>query len=132
MLAKECDGGILAGLARRHGEHERRVFVLAGVEVTAVHAQEYIGSRSTNPLVAVDEWMIQDHVEQVGGRHRRKTLMEVLSVEAGFRHGDRRLEQSKIADTLRSAVAADHFGVDGEDLVEVKEYRDHDITRPAV
>lgn len=50
--------------------------------------------------------------------------MRVLAEEC-----DRRFEQAKVTDPIRSAVAADHLGMNGQHFFEAEKYRSHEITQ---
>jgi len=131
VFPKEFNRGILAGLARCNGKHKGGVFILAGSKMAAIHSQKNIGSRSSNAFVAIKKRMIRDQMEKVRSCHRGHAVMQILAAKSGFRHRQRRFEQSRVADPCRAAVAADHLSMDGDDLVELQEDRCHEITGPA-
>jgi hypothetical protein len=110
-------------LPARHGQHDLFIFCGSGIERRAVHQHEDASRGRANALVAVNEWMILDQVKQIGGSHRRDVWMKVFAGKRRGRHGERRLEQGRVAELVAAAIPRDRFAVEIKHFVEGEEER---------
>ena len=67
-------------------EHQFDQIVVAGADTKSVHAQEGKTGGERDPLVAVEEGMVADQVEQVSGGLFLERGVEELVTHGRFRH----------------------------------------------
>jgi hypothetical protein len=113
----------LAHLAGRDAENQRGEPVRVRFELETVQAKEHERRHEAGALVPIEEWMVPNEVEQIGGGHLGRVGMQVAAAERGLRHGDCRLEETDIADSVVAAIPFDLVRVKREHFVEGQKCR---------
>ena len=128
-LAEEDRDVGLRAMAAGDAEHEVDELVVAGADTNAVQPKEGEAACQPDALVAVDERVVLDEMEQIRSGLLRKGRVQELAFERHLRHRERRLEEATVADAQRPSVATHLVSVDGEYLIEREEEDGHAWSR---
>ena len=108
---------------RAVGSADREIdqLIFGGGNRVTVQLEEHEGRAEGYALVAINERVVLDDVEQVGGRLLVEGGVELHVLEAGAWHSQRGLQHADLTDAVGAAIPLDHVGVERQDLVEEEE-----------
>jgi hypothetical protein len=87
MLTKEPRRVAFSKTTFGDAHHQRFVVILWSVQVDAIYGKEYERCDSPDSLVAINEGVIPNDMEKVGGSHRKQVFVEVVVACASRWHG---------------------------------------------
>lgn len=125
MNAQEFGDPRLRSLGPGHRHDELEQVILWHVDFDAIQFEKDESGNCSNPLVAVDKWVIVHDVEHVGRGHLNQIGMVILARRPGAWHGKGGTQERRIADSRAAPIPLDLVPVDLRDLIETEKARLH-------
>jgi hypothetical protein len=101
--------------------HHLSEVILGGIEVKSVQVEKNENGHSTDTLVAIDEGMVLDQVEQIGCCHLVNVCMKKLATVGSRWHAEGRSEQFDVSNTGGTTIAGNLVLMNGKHLTQAEE-----------
>ena len=121
VLTKELSDVHLCGLALRRFEDEIDQLIVTDGQSVIVDLQKQECRFQTNSLVAINERMILNQMEQIGGSHRADIFVQILAAILRHRLSQCRFQQTQVSNPLGAPIDADLFAMGLHDVVQSQE-----------
>lgn len=129
MCSQEHRDFGFADPARSHSNRQVVKTSLGSLNLQPVNLQEGQRRNQTRPLVAIDECMVLDDVEEISRRHLEQVDVQELPPEGCSGLGDCRFKEAHVPDTMLTTVQLDLVAVQQQNVSDLEEIRFHVLFR---